>query len=145
MRIENRKARYEYHILERCEVGIVLKGQEVKSIRDGNVSLSDSYCKVVGEEVFVVGIHISPYPHSRDQLDPKRNRKLLLHRSELNRLIGKVSERGFTLIPLALYLNARGIVKLDLGLCHGKKKYDKREAIKQRDIEREIRTQQKVA
>lgn len=141
MRIENRKARYEYNILERFEAGIVLQGQEVKSIREGNVSLSDSYCTVLGDELFVVGLHISPYPHSREKLDPKRRRKLLLHRSELNRLIGKISQRGLTFIPLNLYFNSRGIAKLEVALCHGKKKHDKREAIKQREIERQIRAQ----
>lgn len=139
MRIENRKARYEYNILERYEAGIVLQGQEVKSIREGNISLSDSYCTVLGDEIFVIGIHISPYLHSREKPDPKRRRKLLLHRSELNRLIGKVSEKGFTLIPLSLYFNSRGIAKLEIALCRGKKKYDKREAIKQKELEREIR------
>lgn len=141
MRVENRKARHEYNILERYEAGIVLQGQEVKSIREGKVSLSDSYCQFLGEELFVVGMHISPYSCAREHLDPKRRRKLLLHRQELNRLIGKVAERGFTLIPLSLYFNSRGIVKLEIALCHGKKKYDKREAIKKKELEREIKSQ----
>ncbi|MDI6839832.1 MAG: SsrA-binding protein SmpB [bacterium] len=141
MRIENRKARYEYNIIERYEAGVSLLGPEVKSIREGKVSLSDSFCKILGDEIFVIGLHIAHYESSRNSIDPKRNRKLLLHRDEINRIIGKVSEKGFTLIPLALYLNKRGKVKIELAICRGKKKYEKREAIKMRDLEREIRAQ----
>lgn len=141
MRIENRKARHEYNIIEQYEAGIVLRGAEVKSIKNGMASLSDSFCQVRGNELFLIGMHIGSYPAAREKLDPKRTRKLLFHRNELNRLIGKVSERGLTLIPLSLYFNKRGIAKLKIGLCQGKRKYEKRETIKKRDIEREIRTQ----
>lgn len=141
MRVENRKARHEYNILEQYEAGIALKGQEVKSIREGRVSISDSFCKIVEDEIYLVGLHISQYECAREKLDPKRDRKLLLHRQEIGRLVGKVSERGFALIPLSLYFNKRGIVKLQIALCHGKRKYEKREAIKKREIEREIRAQ----
>ena len=141
MRVENRKARYQYNILEKYEAGIVLQGQEVKSIREGQVSLSDSFCQVERDEIFLVGMHISNYQHSRKKLDPKCPRKLLFHRNELNRLIGRASERGFALIPLSLYFNKRGIVKLQIGLCHGKKQYEKRETIKRRDLDREISSQ----
>ncbi len=141
MRIDNRKARYEYNILDRFEAGIVLRGQEVKSIREGQVSLSDSFCNVDNGEIFLIGMHIANYIYSREKLNPKRTRKLLFHRSELNRLIGKVSEKGCTLIPLLLYFNKRGIVKLQIGLCHGKRQYEKRETIKQRDLEREMNSQ----
>ncbi len=141
MKVENRKARHEYNILDRYEAGIVLRGQEVKSIREGQVSLSDSFCQVNENEVFLIGMHIANYFHSREKLNPKRSRKLLFHRSELNRLISKVSERGYTLIPLSLYFNKRGIAKLQIGLCHGKRQYEKREAIKKRDLDREISSQ----
>jgi SsrA-binding protein len=141
MKVENRKARRDYNVLECHEAGIVLHGQEVKSIRDGEVSLSDSFCKIHKGELFVIGMHISHYGPSREMLEPKRQRKLLLHRGELNRLITKVYERGFALIPLRLYINSRGIVKLEIALCHGKRKHDKRETIKKRDLEREMKAE----
>lgn len=143
MRIENRKARYEYTIFEDYEAGIVLEGQEVKSIRDGKVSLADSFCKVAGTEIFVMGMHIAHYENAREMLDPKRKRKLLLKKIEILHLAGKVAERGFTLIPLALYFNKRGKAKLKIGLCKGKRQYEKRDTIKKREIEREIRQQLK--
>ncbi|MCK4353076.1 SsrA-binding protein SmpB [candidate division WOR-3 bacterium] len=141
MRVENRKARYEYNILEQYEAGIVLKGQEVKSIREGEVSLSDSFCRILENEIFLENMHISAYEKAREKLNPKRRRKLLLNRSEIHRLTGKVTERGFTLIPLSLYFNKRGKVKLQIALCSGKRKYEKREVIKKRDLEREMRSQ----
>lgn len=139
MKIENRKAFYEYNIIEQFEAGIALKGQEVKSIRIGKISLTDSFCKVAREEIFVMGMHIAQYESAREKLDPKRTRKLLLHKKEIKYLIGKVSEKGLTLIPLSLYFNSRGKAKLRIALCKGKKTYEKRETIKKREQEREIR------
>lgn len=139
MKIENRKAFHEYNILEQFEAGIALKGQEVKSIRIGRVSLSDSFCKVTKEEIFVMGMHIAHYESARDVIDSKRTRKLLLHKKEIKYLIGKTNEKGLTLIPLSLYFNSRGKAKLRIALCKGKKTYEKRETIKKREMEREIR------
>lgn len=140
-RIENKKAKYQYNIIDRYEAGIVLKGQEVKSIREGKVSINESFCKILGDEIFVIDMHISPYQCARERLDPKRLRKLLLHRREINRLIGRVQEKGFTIVPLSLYFNFNGKVKLEIALCQGKRKHDKREIIKRRELEREIKAQ----
>jgi SsrA-binding protein len=137
--IKNRKARHEYFIVETYEAGIVLKGDEVKSIRNGRANLADSYCKIVDGEVFLVGMHISPYEKSRQNLNPYRERKLLLNKNEIKRFYVKLEERGFTLIPLSLYFNNRGIAKVELGLCKGKRKHEKREAIRIREMEREAR------
>ena len=140
-RIENRKARFEYNIFEDYEAGIVLEGQEVKSIRDGKASIIDSFCRILRNEIFVFGMHIAHYENARELLDPKRKRKLLLKRDEIDHLASKVVERGFTLIPLSLYFNKRGKAKLKIGLCKGKKQYEKRDTIKKRELEREIRRQ----
>jgi len=135
----NRKARHEYHILEEWEAGLVLTGSEVKSLRDGKVSFQDAFARVERGEVWLHRLHISPYLQAnRQNHDPLRPRKLLLHRSEIRKLIGKVEEKGLTLIPLELYLD-RGLVKLKLALGRGKQLHDKREALKQRDQEREAR------
>jgi SsrA-binding protein len=136
---ENRKALHDYHIVETCEAGIALLGTEVKSIREGRVNLRDSYGKVEGGEVWVFNISISPYSH-RGYADhePLRRRKLLLHRDEIRKLIGKTAERGFTLVPLRLYFS-KGRVKVALGLAKGKAAPDKREAIKRREVDRETR------
>lgn len=139
MRIENRKAKYLYNIIETYTAGVVLLGSEVKSIRQGNVSLSNSYCEIIGGEIFVVDMHISNYECSREKFDPKRQRKLLLKKTEINKLIGKISEKGYTIVPLSLYFNNRGIVKIEIALCKGKKKYEKKEKIKKREINREIK------
>jgi len=144
----NRKARHDYHIEESLEAGIVLTGTEVKSIRNARVNLKDSYARIEGSEVFLYNMHISPYePGNRFNHDPLRVRKLLLHRSEINKLIGKVREKGYALIPLKILLT-RGLVKLELGLARGKKLYDKRQDIADRDSKREMerafRDQQKV-
>jgi len=136
---ENRKARRDYEILETYEAGIVLKGSEVKSIREGKVSLQESYADVEGGEVFIYDLHISTYEKTtQERLDPKRPRKLLLHKVEIKRLIGKVKQRGLTLIPLKIYFK-NNLVKLELALVRGKKKYEKREKIRRRIIEEEIR------
>ena len=134
----NKKALHEYHIVDRYEAGIVLLGPEVKSIRNGKVSLAESFARVDGNEVIVHGMHITPYdPASRWNADPVRPRKLLLHRREIRRLIGATQQEGFTLVPLELYLKD-GYIKLALALAKGKKTHDKREDIKRRDANREI-------
>ncbi len=139
----NKKAYHDYHILETFEAGIVLKGTEVKSVKEGRINLKDSYAKVKNGEIFLFNAHISPYKHGNVfNHDPTRTRKLLLHRKEIDRLTGKIKEKGLTLVPLKVYTN-KGLVKVELGLCKGKKEYDKREDIKRRDLEREIRYESK--
>jgi len=135
----NRKARFEYEILETVEAGIALLGPEVKSLRAGNASLADAYAVVRGGEVFLVGAHVSPYAQaSRENPDPRRERKLLLHRSEIVRLGSKVAERGLTLVPLELYFR-EGRAKVALALARGRRRHDKREAIRRREEDREVR------
>jgi len=134
----NRRARHEYEILDSMEAGISLRGPEVKSLREGRANLSDSYAILRGGEVFLRNLHISPYQQAgRENLDPIRERKLLLHRHEINRLRSKVAEKGFTLIPLALYWKD-GRAKVDLAMARGKRRYDKREAIRRREQDREL-------
>jgi SsrA-binding protein len=136
---ENRKAFHDYHILETFEAGIALLGTEVKAIREGNVNLRDSYAQVNDGEVWVYNIHIKPYSH-RGYADhePTRKRKLLLHRQEIRKLIGKTVERGMTLVPTRMYFKD-GRVKVGLGLARGKQAHDKRETIKRREADRETR------
>ncbi len=134
----NRKARYDYHIEETYEAGIVLVGSEVKSIRQGRANLQDSYAAFERGELFLHNCHISPYAQaSRFNPDPLRPRKLLMHREQMHRLVGKVEEKGFTLVPLSLYLKGRH-VKVSLALARGKKNYDRREDIKRREADREV-------
>mgnify|MGYP000855442521 FL=1 len=136
----NKKARHDYFIEETYETGIALTGTEVKSIRAGKVNLRDSYAEVKNGEVFVHNMHISPYEAGNQfNHEPKRSRKLLLHKYEIRRLIGKTQERGYTLVPLKIYFNEKGKVKLEIGLAKGKKLYDKRREIAKRDAEREMR------
>jgi SsrA-binding protein len=135
---ENRKARHEYFVLEALEVGIELVGTEVKSLRAGTVNLKDSYCEVSGGELFVHGMHISPYEKGNIfNRDPLRQRKLLAHKKEIMRLLGTVKQDGLTLIPLKLYFKGSK-VKMELGVCKGKKLYDKREDAAKRSAQREI-------
>ena len=135
---ENRKARHDYFIHETYEAGIALQGTEVKSLRAGRANLKDSYASIQDGELFVENLHISPYDQgNRFNHDPLRVRKLLLHRAEINKLLGKVREKGYTLVPLKLYLS-RGKVKVDLALVTGKKDYDKRDDMAARDAKREI-------
>ena len=136
---DNRKAHHDYHILSTYEAGIVLLGTEVKSIREGRVNLRDSFARVEGSEVFIYNIHVSPYSH-RGYADhePTRRRKLLLHKGEIRKLIGKTVERGMTLVPVRMYLK-NGRVKVVVGVAKGKKLYDKRETIRRREAERETR------
>ena len=136
---ENRKALHDYEVLETFEAGVVLMGTEVKSIRDGRVNLRDSYARIEGDELFVFNVHISPYTH-RGYADhePMRKRKLLLHRAEIRKLIGRTVEKGLTLVPLRMYLK-NGRVKMAVSLARGKKMHDKRETIKRREVDRETR------
>ena len=130
---DNRKARFNYTVEEKIECGIELRGTEVKSMKTARFSFSDAYARIKDEELWMVGFHISPYPFGGlYNHDPDRVRKLLVHRQEINRLARKSNERGYTLVPLTFYLK-KGIVKLELGVCLGKKSYDKRETIKKRD------------
>lgn len=138
MRIENRRAKRDYLTIEKHEAGIVLRGDEVKSIRKGAVSFQDSFCKIENGELFIYNMHISPYENSRLKLNPKRKRKLLLHKNEIKRLYIKQNERGFTIIPLTLYFSKNGIAKIEIAVAKGKRKYEKKEAIKQRDLERKL-------
>ena len=134
----NRKARHDYFIEETVEAGLVLTGSEVKSLRDGRVNLKDGFVRVDRGDAVLLNTHISHYdPASRENHDPTRSRKLLLHRREIDRLGGKVNEKGLTLIPLRIYFNARGRAKVEIGLARGKRQYDKRQAIKEREARRE--------
>ena len=135
----NRKAFHDYFIEERYEAGIMLQGTEVKSLRDGRVNLEDSYASVRGSEVFLHQCHISPYSHGNIMNhDPTRVRKLLLHKTEIHKLLGKTQQKGLTLIPLRIYFSKRGYAKIELGLAKGKKLYDRRETIKTREAGREV-------
>jgi len=135
----NRKAFHDYHIEERLEAGIVLKGTEVKSLREGQVNLRDSYASVDRGELVLHHCHISPYSHGNIMNhDPVRPRKLLLHRKEINKLLGKSQQKGLTLVPLRIYFSPRGMAKVELALAKGKKQYDRREAIKAREVGREV-------
>ncbi|HHY36713.1 MAG TPA: SsrA-binding protein SmpB [Firmicutes bacterium] len=137
--INNRKARHDYHILETMEAGIALQGSEVKSLRQGKANLRDAYARVDRGEVFLYNVHISPYDKaSYFNHEAKRPRKLLLHKREINRLLGAVREKGLTLVPLKIYFNRRGLAKVELALARGKQKYDKREAMARRDAQREM-------
>ena len=136
--VQNRKARHDYFIEECIEAGIALTGTEVKSLRLGRANLQDSYATIKNGEVFVSGLHISPYDMgNRFNHDPLRTRKLLLHRSEINKLIGHTQKQGLTIIPLSLYFK-KGMVKVELAVARGKKLYDKRESIAKKDAMREI-------
>lgn len=135
----NRKARFEYTIIETFQAGMALKGTEVKSLRAGKANLQDSYAAIQKGELYLLDCHISPYEQGNiHNHDPLRPRKLLMHKREIVRLFGKTQQKGYTLIPLRMYF-LRGKAKVDIALATGKKKHDKREAIKQRDIERDLK------
>jgi SsrA-binding protein len=135
----NRKAFHDYFIEEKFEAGIVLQGTEVKSLREGRVNLQDSYASVREGEMFLHNCHVSPYSHGYIMNhDPTRVRKLLLHKTEINKLLGKTQQKGLTLIPLRIYFSKRGHAKVELGLAKGKKLYDRRESIKAREADREV-------
>ena len=134
----NRKARYEYEVVDTFEAGLVLLGPEVKALRAGKANLSDSYAEIRKGQVYLVNLHIGAYEQAgRENVPPRRVRKLLMHRSEIRRLDGRVAERGFTLIPLELYF-LRGRAKVKLALARGKRRYDKRQAIRERETDRDL-------
>lgn len=136
----NRKARRDYEILETMEAGLVLVGTEVKSLRDGQAQLKDSFAAIDDGELYLYNAHINPYRMgNRFNHEPTRTRKLLMHEREIGRMIGKIQEKGLTLIPLRLYFNDSGRVKVELGLARGKRSYDKRREIAERDAKREMR------
>ncbi|HEY3278700.1 MAG TPA: SsrA-binding protein SmpB [Syntrophorhabdaceae bacterium] len=133
----NRKAFHEYHIEEKFEAGISLMGTEVKSLREGKANLVESYAKITNGELFLLNAHISPYSCGNlFNHEPKRTRKLLVHKREIHRLVGKIREKGYTLVPLTIYFNARNKAKVEIGLAKGKTLYDKRESIKRKDERR---------
>lgn len=135
---QNKKAFHDYFVEEKYEAGISLCGTEVKSIRAGGVNLKDSYCSFEGGEMFVTGMHISPYEHGNIfNHEPRRERRLLMHRREIMKLQGLVQQKGYTLVPLSLYFS-RGYVKVEIGLCRGKKLYDKRDADAKRQADRDM-------
>lgn len=141
---KNKKATFNYDLLETYEAGIALVGSEVKSIREGRISLKESYAEIKGGEVFLVNCHISPYEASnRFNHDPLRERKLLLHRREIKRLAGKTQERGLTLVPTRVLISEKGKVKVVIALAKGKRAYQKREAIRERDRDREMQAELK--
>jgi len=137
--VTNRKAFHDYHIEEKFEAGLVLKGTEVKSLREGRVNLQDSYATVDRGEVILHHCHVSPYSHGNIMNhDPLRPRKLLLHRKQINKLLGHTQQKGLTLVPLRIYFTPRGHAKVELALARGKKQYDRRETIKEREAGREV-------
>ncbi len=138
--IRNRSATHEYFIDIRYVAGMVLLGTEIKSIRDGKVSFNDSYCLVHKGEIWIKSLHITPYSHGTvNNHDPLRDRKLLLQKREIRKIESKLKEKGYTLIPLRIFFNDKNLAKLEIGLARGKKLYDKRETIKNRDVERDMK------
>jgi len=138
--VKNKKAYFEYEIIQKLTAGIQLYGGEVKSIRNNKVSISESYCYIKGGEVFIKGMHISEYKESGnyDKHDPIRERKLLLNKNEIVKLSADLEQKGLTIAPLSVIINDHGFIKLEIGLAKGKKIHDKRETIKKRDLEREL-------
>lgn len=137
--IENRRAKFDYQFLETFTAGLVLKGTEIKSIREGKANLNESYCYFKNNELYIKSMHITEYSEaSFYNHEPMRERKLLLNKQELNKLLKKVKDLGLTIIPIRLFINDKGFAKLDIALSKGKKMFDKREDIKKRDIEREV-------
>ena len=136
---QNKKASFDYAILDTIEAGIVLTGDEVKSLRQGNVSLNGAFATVHNGELFLINTRISPYgnAYKKNEEDAERSRKLLLHKRELNRIVGDISKKGVTLVPLKLYFNNKGLVKVDLGICKHKNAASKKQTLKERDIKRE--------
>ena len=143
----NRQAGYRYHLIERFEAGIALTGTEVKSLRDANAQLKDAYAVIRDGEVWLLGLYIAPYgPASRENHDPERPRKLLLHRSEIERLVGRTNERGLTLVPTSMYFSGPGSrAKVEIALAKGKDFFDKRESIRNRDVARDVQRELREA
>lgn len=137
--VKNKKALFEYNLLDSFEAGIQLLGSEIKSIRAGKVNLQEAYCYFSGDELFIKGMHIAEYSHGGyANHDPVRHRKLLLKRTELRKIKNKLKEKGLTVIPVKLYINERGFAKLEIAIAKGKKLYDKRQDIKTKDVKREL-------
>ena len=137
--IKNRKASYEYEFIQKYTAGIILVGTEIKSIRANKASISDAYCVIINSEVIIKNLHISEYKYaSFINHEPKRERKLLLNKQEINKIKNRVQEKGFALVPIRLFINDKGIAKLEIAVAKGKKIYDKRESIKEKDIKRNI-------
>ncbi len=138
--ILNKKASFEYELLERFTAGLVLSGTEIKSIRAGKVSFVDAYCSLVSTELFVKGIHIAEYEHGGHyNHEPKRDRKLLLNRTELRKIEKKVKDKGFTVVPVKIFIEEKGYAKIEIAIARGKKQFDKREDIKQKDAKMEMK------
>ncbi len=146
MSLINKSARHHYHILETYEAGMMLVGPEVKSIRAGQANLKEAHCLIRNERLLLIGCHISPYkPAARNNpVDPARTRELLLHKKEILKLLGRLKEKGLTLVPLKMYFNERGFAKVQIGLAKGKKMYDKRHDEKERDVKRDLQRQYKM-
>ncbi len=141
---QNKKARYDYFIEDKYEAGIALAGAEVKSIKAGKVSIKEAYAEIKNGEVFVQGMHVSHYFEAgTNNVDQIRKRKLLLHKSEIRKILKKTSEPGYSLIPLAVYVNDRGLVKMKIAVCRGKRKYDKRDVISKNEADKKIRRELK--
>ena len=141
---ENRQAHFEYFVEETYEAGILLDGGEVKSIKAGNVNLKDAYCSIYGGEIFIKGMHVSVYDKggAYNRKDAVADRKLLLHKGEISKLTGKVQEKGYTLVPLKIYLK-QSLIKIAIGLCKGKHTYDKKQTIKERELSRDAQREMK--
>lgn len=140
MDIRNRSAFYEYYIDDKYVAGVVLTGTEVKSLRAGKASFNDAYCLFLKDELYIRSLHIAEYSHgTNNNHDPVRERKLLLTKKELKKIQARIKEKGYTLIPLRIFMNEKNLVKMEIGLAKGKKLHDKRESIKQRDTDREIK------
>ncbi len=146
MAILNKRARHEYHILETYEAGMILTGPEVKSLRAGQANLKEAHCVIRNDKLLLIGCHISPYkPAARNNpVDPARTKELLLRKKEIEKLIGKLKEKGLTLVPLKIYFNERGYAKIEIGLARGKKLYDKRQDSKERDVKRDLQRKYKM-
>lgn len=137
--ISNRKAKFEYELLEKFEAGIQLLGPEIKSIRAGKASIAEAFCAFKRQELYIRNMNVDPYEHSRlEDAEPKRDRKLLLHRQELEKIRKKLRDQGMTVVPLRLYLSDKGIAKVEIAIARGKKIHDKRESIKQREMKRDM-------
>ncbi len=141
----NKKAFHEYHIEEKFETGLVLTGTEVKALREGKANLKDSYARIKDGELFLVNANISPYSCGNIyNHEPKRTRKLLMHKREIDRLLGKVKEKGYTIVPISLYFNSRNVAKMEIALAKGKTLYDKRESIKKKDEKRLMERESRI-
>lgn len=137
--IRNKKASFEYFLIEEFNAGIILTGTEIKSVREGKANIADAFCNFKGEELFVIGMHIAEYTYGTyNNHVAKRDRKLLLNKKEIKKLFGKVKEKGFTIVPTLLYINEKGLAKLTIAVAKGKHSYDKRDSLKEKDIKREI-------